>query len=154
MPINTSPTFGRNNLHWKTKLTSQVLGKNGGAVGATTPVLLGVAGNYGSVFPAFEVEATGVIATANILHVFTLKDGEDEVHFIRKLALPAAADAAALAANYPVSLDLPPTIAYYSGAKLLEMAANESLYVALNAAEPTNGFAVNVWGKDYDATEL
>jgi hypothetical protein len=154
MPINTSPTFGRNPIHWQAELNSQVLGPGGGSIGPTSPVLLGVAGNYGAVLPSIMVQATGTIATANILHIFTLADGDTEVHLILNLALPTAASAAALAANYPVSVALPPTIAYYSGATLLEVAPNESLYVALNAAEPTNSFVINAWGKDYDATEL
>lgn len=148
----TEPTFKGEQNHWKAVLTSQVMPKAGGSIGASSPVLLGTAGDYGFVCEDIWVQATGDVA-ANVCGLFVLGTSDEVVTPHSFLSLPAATGttATSIVANYPVRFVLPNLLFEFSTAKGLLLHPGESLYCALGAAEPTSRFVVNVQGGDCDA---
>lgn len=150
---NTDPIFISRPFHWDAELNSQILPRVGGIVTATTPVLLGTAGDNGGVISSVVVNVTGNTTAANVCVLFTLRDGQISVRKRAEVGLSqvsAAANTAAIA-NYPVRFTLPDQEPFEGGtASLLKLEPKESLYAALLQAETTSKFIVHAVGGLYD----
>lgn len=154
MTANTEPIFKGEPFHWRKELTSQIMPRIGGSVGATSPLLLGIAGDYGAIIEDAWVEVTGNVS-ANVAFLFTLQTGETSVIKVAEVGLTAVAGSnlTTAIAGYPIRFVLPNLLFEYSTAKALFLTPNESLYCALGTAEATSRFIIHVQGGDYDVPE-
>jgi len=139
---NTQPIYPREIIRFRTNLTLQVVPRN---VTTQTPVLLGVAGDNGSIIHSIDVHHLGD-NVATVVRLWTQQTDETVYFLENELSLIAVAGSTNAAAIAPVPFVLP---AILPGTNTgLHLEAGESLFGALGTAI-ASGVIVIVRGGDY-----
>lgn len=147
---NKDPIFISGPLHWDAELNSQVFPRAGGGIGATSPVLLGTAGDNGGVISSVSIGVTGD-CSANVCVLFTQRDGSALCRKRAEVSLPQISGSSLSSAIAPVHFTLPDYEPFEGCVvELLKLERLESLYCALLVAETTSKFFVHAVGGLYD----
>lgn len=139
---NTQPVYPREIIRWRTKLLLQVVPRT---ITTETPVLLGVAGDNGSIIHNIDVHHLGD-NVATVVRLWTQQSDETGYLLENELSLTATTSTTNAAAIAPVAFTLPAILP--SGNTGMHLAPGESLFAALGTAV-ASGVIVIVRGGDY-----
>ncbi len=141
MPASTTPIYPNSIIHWRRKLTGEVLPRT---LTNQNPTLIGTAGKNGAIIHGITVQHLGN-NTATVLRIYSQRDGAG-YDLELELTLPATTTATETAALAPVAMTLPDSAV--SGNKALHLEPGESLYVGLGTAI-ASGINVFIRGGNY-----
>lgn len=145
---NTTPIYPFKIIKWHTKLAAQVTPRE---ITTETPVLLGTAGDNGSLIHSIEVLHLGD-NVATVLRIYSQKTTDidtqaNNLYFLEiEHSLVATSDATNAAAIAKVIVTLPPILP--SGQTGLHLTGGEKLYCSLGTAI-ASGVIVKAIGGNY-----
>lgn len=139
---NTQPVYPREIIRWRAKLLLQVVPR---AITTETPILLGAAGDNGSIIHSIDVRHLGD-NVATVVRLWTQQTDDTDYFLENELSLTAVSGSTNATAIPPVSFTLPAILP--NGNTGMHLAPGESLFAALGTAI-ANGVIVIVRGGDY-----
>ncbi|MBW4685133.1 MAG: hypothetical protein KME40_08535 [Komarekiella atlantica HA4396-MV6] len=126
---NTQPVYPHEVIRWRVKLLEQVVPRN---IKTQTPVLLGDAGDNGSIIHSIDVHHLGD-NVATVVRLWTQQAEEDTDYFLEnEVTLPAVSATSNVAAVAPITFTLLSILP--SPNTGLHLAPGKSLFCALGTA--------------------
>jgi hypothetical protein len=142
LSANVSPIYPREIIRWRSKLLAQVVPRT---ITTETPILLGVAGDNGSIIHNITVLHLGD-NVATVVRLWSSQSDETDYFLENELSLVDTTSTTNTAAIAPVAFVLPAILP--NGNTGMHLAPGESLYGALGVAI-ASGVIIIVRGGDY-----